>query len=119
MNENDIRKFMTTDFIAACSDGSDGHPRKYGTYTKLLHEYVYSATPVLTVEQMVRRSSSDAAAIARIKDRGTIATGKFADVIVFDPRTVTDKATYEKPTELSVGMKYVIVNGVVAVDDGR
>jgi N-acyl-D-aspartate/D-glutamate deacylase len=54
-----------------------------------------------------------------LKDRGTLTAGKYADVIVFDPATVADKSTYEQPTLLAVGMKYVLVNGVLAVDDGK
>lgn len=118
MSEKDIEKFMVQDFIYTDSDGSDGHPRKYGTFPKLLREYVYTKH-VLTLPQAVKRSSSAPARFFGLKDRGTLATGKYADVIVFDPATVADKATYEQPTLLAVGMKYVLVNGVVAVDDGK
>jgi N-acyl-D-aspartate/D-glutamate deacylase len=118
MNEQDIRKFMVQDFVSTGSDGSDGHPRKYGTFPKLLHQYVYT-DHVLTIEQAVQRSSGRTAKTLRLKDRGTLATGQFADVIIFDPTTVADRSTYERPTELAVGMKYVLVNGVVAIDDGK
>ena len=118
MDEADIRKFMTADFVGTGSDGSDGHPRKYGTFPKLLREYVYNAH-VLTLEQAVHRSSALTASQLRIADRGTLATGKFADVIVFDPATVADKSTYREPTLLAVGMKFVLVNGVVAIENGR
>ena len=118
MNEKDIEKFMVQDFIFTDSDGSDGHPRKYGTFPKLLHEYVYS-NHVLTLPQAVRRSSSSTAKFLGFSDRGLIAPNYLADVIVFDPATVADKSTYEQPTLLAVGMKYVIVNGVMAINDGR
>ena len=118
MDEKDIRKFMVQDFIATDSDGSDGHPRKYGTYPKLLRQYVYT-DKVLTLPQAIRRSSASAAQMMRLKDRGTIANGMFADVIVFDPATVADKSTYQQPTLLATGMKYVLVNGVVTIDDGK
>jgi N-acyl-D-aspartate/D-glutamate deacylase len=118
MNEKDIRRFMQEDWVATSSDGSDGHPRKYATYPKLLHDYVY-ADNVLTIEKAVERSSSRVAKAAKIKDRGTLANGMFADVIVFDPKTINGRATYERPTELAVGMRYVLVNGQVAVDDGK
>ena len=118
MNEKDIEKFMVQDFVATGSDGSDGHPRKYGTFPKVLRDYVYSKK-VLTLEQAVRRSSALTAEMLRIKDRGLLAPGKFADVIVFDPNTVADRSTYREPTQLAVGMKYVLVNGTVAVDDGK
>jgi N-acyl-D-aspartate/D-glutamate deacylase len=55
----------------------------------------------------------------RIKDRGVLAPEKFADVIVFDPNTVADRSTYREPTLLAVGMKYVLVNGTLAVDEGK
>jgi N-acyl-D-aspartate/D-glutamate deacylase len=118
MNEQDIEKFMVQDFIFTDSDGSDGHPRKYGTFPKLLHEYVYTKH-VLTLPQAVKRSSSSTAKFLRLADRGMLAPNYFADVILFDPKTVSDKSTYERPTLLSVGMKYVLVNGVVAIDDGK
>jgi N-acyl-D-amino-acid deacylase len=118
MNEQDIEKFMVQDFIFTDSDGSDGHPRKYGTFPKLLREYVYTKH-VLTLPQAVRRSSAATATFLGFADRGTIAPNYLADVIVFDPNTVADRSTYEEPTLLAVGMKYVLVNGVVAIDDGR
>jgi N-acyl-D-aspartate/D-glutamate deacylase len=118
MNEADIEKFMKQDFIATDSDGSDGHPRKYGTFPKLLREYVYTKH-VLTLPQAVKRSSSAPAKMLRVKDRGTLAPGLFADVIAFDPNTVADRSTYREPTLLAVGMKYVLVNGVLTIDDGK
>ena len=106
MNEKDIEKFMVQDFIFTDSDGSDGHPRKYGTFPKLLREYVYTKH-VLTLPQAVRRSSAQTAQFLGFKDRGMLAPSKFADVIVFDPETIADRSTYEQPTLLAVGMKYV------------
>lgn len=118
MNEADIRKFMVQDFVSTGSDGSDGHPRKFGTFPKLLREYVYR-DKVLTLEQAVHRSSARAAAQLRIRERGTLAVGQFADVIVFDPATVADRSTYREPELLATGMQFVFVNGVAAVDGGR
>ncbi len=118
MEEKDIRKFMVQDFVSTGSDGSDGHPRKYGTFPKILRQYVY-ADRVLTLEQAVRRSSGVPAQQLRVRDRGTIAQGQFADVIVFDPATVADKSTYREPELLATGMRYVLVNGAVAIDDGK
>ncbi|MGH7616984.1 MAG: N-acyl-D-amino-acid deacylase family protein [Gemmatimonadaceae bacterium] len=118
MNEQDIEKFMVQDFIFTDSDGSDGHPRKYGTFPKLLREYVYTKH-VLTLPQAIRRSSTATAKFLGFADRGLLAPNYAADVIVFDPATVSDRSTYEQPTLLSVGMKYVIVNGVLAIDDSR
>jgi len=118
MNETDIENFMRQDFITTDSDGSDGHPRKYGTFAKLIHEYVMQKH-VLTLPQAVRRSSARTAEILQLADRGLIAPNMFADVIAFDPQTFADRSTYEQPTLLAVGMKYVVVNGVIAVDGGR
>jgi N-acyl-D-aspartate/D-glutamate deacylase len=73
---------------------------------------------VLTLPQAVHVSSALTAQTLGIKDRGTLAVGNYADVIVFDPKTVADKSTYEQPTLLAVGMRYVLVNGVPAVDGG-
>ena len=118
MSEKDIEKFMVQDFIYTDSDGSDGHPRKYGTFPKLIHEYV-EEKHVLTMPKAIERSSSGPAKALGIKERGSLTPGYFADVIVFDPKTIADKSTYEQPTLLAVGMRYVFVNGVLAVDDGK
>ena len=117
MNEKDIEAFMRRPWVMTGSDGSGGHPRKYGTFPKKWAEYVREKK-VMTPEAFVRQSSALTAETFGIKDRGVIAQGKFADVVVFDEATFRDRATYQKPTELATGMKYVIVNGKVAVDDG-
>ena len=118
MNEKDIEKFMVQDFVMTGSDGSDGHPRKYGTYPRILRTYVYDRK-VLTLPQAVRRSSASVAEFFGVGQRGTIMPGYYADVIVFDPKSITDRATYENPTELATGMNYVLVNGKIAIEDGK
>jgi N-acyl-D-amino-acid deacylase len=118
MNEKDIEKFMVQDFITTDSDGSDGHPRKYGTFPKLIRDYVLTKH-VLTMPQAIRRSSAANAKLLGITDRGSLLPGFFADVIVFDPATIADKSTYEQPTLLAVGMRYVFVNGVLTIDSGH
>ncbi len=117
MNESDVRRFMKEKFVTTCSDGSSGHPRKYGTFPKKLREYVYHKK-LISLEFAVRNSSAATAGNLRIPERGLIREGYFADVIVFDPATVSDRSTYEQPELLAVGMKYIIVNGKVAVDNG-
>ena len=117
MNESDIRRFMKQKFVMTCSDGSTGHPRKYGTFPKKLREYVFQHK-VISLPFAVRNSSGLTAETFRIPERGLVREGYFADVIVFDPNTVSDRSTYEKPEIMAVGMKFVIVNGKVAVDDG-
>ncbi len=118
MDEGDIRKFMVQPWVATGSDGSDGHPRKYGTFAKLIHQYV-ETEHVLTLEQAIHRGTALTASFLRLKDRGTLAVGMAADVIIFDPHEVQDRSTYREPTLLATGMRYVLVNGVVAIDDGK
>jgi N-acyl-D-aspartate/D-glutamate deacylase len=117
MRESDIDNFMKQPFVMTCSDGSDGHPRKYGTFSRKLRTYVYDRH-VLTLPQAVHVSSELTAKTLGLDGRGSIAPGKLADVIVFDPKTVADRATYDQPTVLSTGMRYVLVNGTIAVDGG-
>jgi N-acyl-D-amino-acid deacylase len=118
MNEQDIEKFMVQPFIMTCSDGSAGHPRKYGTFPRLLREYVFNKH-VLTLPQAVHRSSGLTAATLRLPQRGVLAVGNYADVIVFDTASVADRATYKEPTLLATGMRYVLVNGTLAIADGK
>jgi N-acyl-D-amino-acid deacylase len=99
------------------SDGSDGHPRKYGTYPRKLQAYVREKK-VITLETFVQRSSGDVAKALGLAKRGTITTGAFADVLVFDAARVRERSTYEQPTRLAEGMSFVLVNGTVAVDGG-
>lgn len=117
MNEKDVQRFMKERFVTTCSDGSAGHPRKYGTFPRKLREYVYNHR-LINLPFAVRNGSALTAEIFRIPDRGLIREGYFADVIVFDEKTIADRATYEQPQLFSVGMKYVIVNGKVAVENG-
>ena len=118
MDEKDIEAFMRRPWVMTGSDGSSGHPRKYGTFPKKWAEYV-QAKKILTPEAFVKQSSALTAETFGIKDRGVLARGKFADVVVFDGATFRDRATYQKPTELATGMKYVVVNGKVAVEEGN
>ncbi|HEU4586610.1 MAG TPA: D-aminoacylase [Gemmatimonadaceae bacterium] len=118
MKDSDIDNFMKQSWVATCSDGSSGHPRKYGTFPRKLREYVYEKH-LLTLEQAVHASSGLTAQILHLDSRGTLAPGKYADVIVFDPATVRDRATYEEPQLLATGMRYVFVNGKLAVGQGE
>jgi N-acyl-D-amino-acid deacylase len=94
------------------------HPRAYGTFTRVLGKYVRDDR-VMPLEDAVRKMSSAVANRLSIKDRGVLREGAFADIVVFDPATVADKATYQQPHQLSVGMHHVFVNGVQVVRDGR
>jgi N-acyl-D-amino-acid deacylase len=117
MTERDVETFMRQDFVMTGSDGSSGHPRKFGTFPRKLREYVFKRS-VLTLPDAIHRSTALTAETFGIVDRGRLVEGSYADVIVFDAATIGDRATYEEPTRLAVGMRYVIVNGVVAVDGG-
>ena len=99
------------------SDGSGGHPRKYGTFPRKLREYVYKKK-LISLPFAVQHSSALVAETFRIPDRGLLRVGYFADVIVFDEKTIADRATYREPELLATGMKYVIVNGKVVVEGG-
>ena len=93
------------------------HPRAYGSYPRLLGKYVREEH-VLTLEDAVRKFSSGVAERLSLPDRGLLRAGMYADVVVFDPATIIDKATYEKPHQLSVGVQEVFVNGVELLRDG-
>jgi N-acyl-D-amino-acid deacylase len=93
------------------------HPRAYGSYPRLLGKYVREEH-VLTLEDAIRKFSSGVAERLSIPDRGLLRAGMYADVVVFDPNTIIDRATYEKPHQLSVGMREVFVNGVEVLRDG-
>jgi N-acyl-D-amino-acid deacylase len=117
MTEQDIETFMKDPYVMTSSDGSDGHPRLFGTYPRKIRRYVLDK-PVITMQRMIQSASAQVADTYGLVDRGTLRVGAFADVIVFDPRTIRDEATYVEPTKLSTGMRWVLVNGVVAVKDG-
>lgn len=94
------------------------HPRAYGTFPRVLRKYVREEH-VLTLPEAIRKFSALPAQRMRLTDRGVLKKGMWADVVVFDPATITDKATYEEPNQLSVGMEYVLVNGVPVISDGK
>jgi len=118
MREDDVVRFMKRPWVMTGSDGSHGHPRMFGTFPRKLRVYVYQKK-VITLPFMIHASSDFPARTIGIPERGLLRTGYFADVIAFDPATVADQSTYEHPNELAVGMKYVIVNGKLAVEDGK
>ena len=98
----------------ALAQGSP-HPRSYGTFPRVLGKYARDEK-VMTLGDAVRRMTSAAAAQMGIKDRGRIRPGMLADVVIFDPATVADNATYEKPHQYPTGIEHVIVNGVPVLD---
>ena len=118
MTEADIETFMKDPFVMTSSDGSGGHPRLFGTYPRKIRRYVLDK-PVITMERMIQSSSQQVAEVYGIRERGALKAGYFADVIVFDPATIREQATYVEPEKLSTGMRWVFVNGRLAVDEGR
>jgi len=118
MKENDIEAFMRQPWVMTCSDGSEGHPRKYGTYPRKIHDYVYERH-IIFLEAAVRSSTSLPAETLGLKDRGLLKPGYFADVLVFDPKTFQERATYESPRVLATGVRYLTVNGRLAIDEGN
>jgi N-acyl-D-aspartate/D-glutamate deacylase len=118
MNEQDIERLMKQPWVMTGSDGSAGHPRKFGTYPRKIRDYVLTRR-VIGLPRMIEASSRQVAQSLRLPERGTLAAGYYADVIVFDPATIAERATYEDPTAVSVGMRYVLINGRLALEDGQ
>ncbi len=94
------------------------HPRAYGTFPRILRKYVRE-DHLLTLPDAIRKFSSLPAERLRLADRGVIKQGMCADIVVFDPDKITDVATFEKPNQLSVGMQFVLVNGVPVIAEGE
>jgi len=125
MNELDVERIMAHPYTMIASDGNlvrmgDGHPhpRWYGTFPRVLGEYSRERG-IITLEDAVRKMTSLPADRLGLADRGRIEEGAWADVVIFNPETVKDMATFEEPHQFPVGIPYVVVNGVVTVDDGE
>jgi len=129
MSEENLDRILAHPLGMVCSDGGafaiDGpsrrgspHPRGLGTFPRVLGRYV-RARKALTLEQAVRKMTAMPAARLRLTDRGRIAPKLAADLVVFDPATVIDKATYEEPFQYPEGIRAVVVNGQLALRDGE
>jgi dihydroorotase/N-acyl-D-amino-acid deacylase len=94
------------------------HPRAYGTFPRILRKYVREEKKI-SLEEAIRKFSALPAQRMRLTDRGVLKAGMWADIVIFDPATVKDVATFENPNQLSQGMQYVLVNGVPVVDEGK
>ncbi len=94
------------------------HPRAYGTFPRIIRKYVREEQR-LTLEEAIRKFTSLPAGRMRLADRGVLKAGMWADVVVFDPDSVRDKATFAEPNQLAVGMAWVLVNGVPVIADGK
>jgi N-acyl-D-amino-acid deacylase len=120
-NEEDVLFGMRHPLQIVGSDGIFGgkpHPRLYGTYPRVLGKYVREMN-ALSWEQGIRQMTGAPAQMMRLKDRGLLKEGYQADIVVFDQNTISDRATYDEPLLESVGMRHVIINGSIVVQDGR
>lgn len=120
MRGDDIARLIAWPHSNICSDGSlgGGHPRGAGTFTRVLRMYVREGH-TLTLEAAVHKMSALGAEHVGIRDRGRIQTGQFADLVLFDPATVTDHATTKSPNLLSSGISKVWVNGAIVFENGK
>jgi N-acyl-D-amino-acid deacylase len=94
------------------------HPRAYGTFPRILRKYVREER-LITLEDAIRKFTALPAGRMRLPDRGVLKQGMWADLVVFNPENVADRSTFENPNQLSVGMDYVLVNGVPVIEQGR
>jgi len=129
MTEEDLRMAMGQPWVSFCSDAtaraldgplSDGrpHPRAYGSFPRILAQYVRESK-ILSLEDAIRKMTSLPAQRVGIKDRGILKVGFYADIVMFDPETINDKATFENPHQYSEGMSLVLVNGKPVWDNGK
>ena len=125
LDDGDVERIMRHPETMIASDGrlvepGDGHPhpRWYGTFPRVLSVYVRERK-LLTLEQAIHKMTGMPAARLGLPDRGIVAEGRYADLVVFDPTTVRDRATFEAPHQYPEGIAHVLVNGVPVVDGGR
>jgi N-acyl-D-aspartate/D-glutamate deacylase len=126
MSEEDVRTVMKLPWVAVASDGSAinldapgvPHPRNYSTNVRVLGHYVRDER-VLTLPEAIRKMTSLPARILSLKDRGQLKEGFAADIAVFDPARVRETNSFERPKSYAEGVRYVLVNGVVVIDDGK
>ena len=129
MSEENVKRQIAIPWLSFCSDSSsqapegvflkkNPHPRAYGNFARLLGKYVRDEK-VIPLTEAIRKLTSLPATNLGIKERGRLAAGYFADVVVFDPAKIQDHATFEKPQQLSTGMWHVFVNGVQVLKEGK
>ncbi|MEO9468692.1 amidohydrolase family protein [Parasphingorhabdus sp.] len=118
MNPDDIKAFAQRNWVVTGSDGSTGHPRKYASFPKAYQDFVVR-DQLLSLAQFIRRSSGQTADITGLKDRGYLKAGMVADIVLFDPKKFSPRATYQLPTELTAGVVHLFVNGVRLIENGE
>jgi dihydroorotase/N-acyl-D-amino-acid deacylase len=129
MSEADVALAMKKPWIGVCCDSEaraltgplaqgKSHPRAFGSFPRILGHYVREKK-LLTLEEAIRKMTSRSAERVHLSGRGLLVPGYFADIVAFDPQTIHDVATFENPNRLSVGMRYMIVNGELVIDEGK
>jgi len=129
MSEDNLRMQLAVPWVGVCSDAasiapvgrsldSPTHPRAYGSFARVLGHYTRELG-VLTLPEAIRRMTSLPASTFGLTDRGVLEPGHAADLVVLDPERVADRATFAEPHQLSVGVRDVLVNGVLALRDGE
>jgi dihydroorotase/N-acyl-D-amino-acid deacylase len=129
MSEPDVLLALQQPWVSICNDSQgtapDGllgrehpHPRAYGTFPHILRKYVREDGK-LRIEEALRKFSALPAQKLRLTDRGVLKKGMWADVVIFDPATISDRATFENPNQVSAGMQFVLVNGVPVIENGK
>jgi len=129
MSEDEVRRKVALPYMDFGSDGaalsaegvflkSGAHPRAYGNFARVLGRYVRDEK-LTTLEDVIRRLTSHPASVLGLRERGSLKEGYFADVVVFDPATIADHATYDQPQQLATGVRDVVVNGTPALLDGK
>jgi N-acyl-D-amino-acid deacylase len=129
MSEDEVRRKVALPYMSFGSDGtavsaegvflkSSLHPRGYGNFARVFARYVREEKRV-PIEEAVRRMTAHPAAVLGLRERGRLAQGHYADVVVFDPATIQDHASYQEPHQYATGVSHVIVNGTLALEDGE
>jgi len=129
MKEENLKRILAHPFVGVGCDGSavapygplslgKPHPRNYGTFPRVLGKYVREEK-VRSLEEMIKKMTSIPASRFGFEGRGVIQPGRFADLVVFDPEKIADRATWVNPYQYPVGVEYVIVNGQVAIEHGE
>jgi dihydroorotase/N-acyl-D-amino-acid deacylase len=129
MSEADVMLALKKPWIGVCCDSEarattgplaegKAHPRAFGSFPRILAHYVREKK-LLGLEEAVRKMTSRSATRVHLVERGLLSPGYFADIVVFDPETIHDVATFEDPNRPAVGMRYVVVNGQLVIDEGK
>jgi N-acyl-D-aspartate/D-glutamate deacylase len=128
-HDEDLERIIRHPEVLICTDmwtvapqgpvtGGTPHPRAYGSFARVLSKYVREKR-ILSLEQAIHRMTGKTARRVGLPDRGIIAGGAYADLAIFDPETIQDTATFESPAQYPNGISHVIVNGKIAVENGR